>query len=156
MRPIGTSAQLAARQERALALLQHGYTTAQVAQVVQVTPRSVQRWRRESLQLCNREPTPRPPHRPCRLSLRQLKQLERILLRGALASGYAEDYWTLERVAQLIAHRFGIQYRSSAVWCLLRRMGWSCQKPQRVSFQHDEAVIARWKRYTWPKIKKVA
>ena len=78
------------------------------------------------------------------------------MLRGAAAYGHAEDYWTLERIAQLIARQFGIHYTSSAVWYLLRRMGWSCQKPQRVSFQHDVVVIAHWKRYIWPKIKKVA
>lgn len=157
MRPIGTSAQLAARRERALTLLQQGYTSVQVANIVRVTLRSVQRWQREALPLhIWQKPNPRPPHRPCRLTPRQLKQLEQTLLKGASAYGYAEDYWTLERVARLIAHRFDVQYSSSAVWYLLRRMGWSCQKPQRVSFQHDEAVIARWKRYLWPTIKKVA
>jgi transposase len=156
MRPLGTSAQLAARRARAATLLHQGYTTIQVANVVGVTPRSVQRWQRATLQRSTRRTPARPPHRPCRLTPRQLKRLEQILLRGAGAYGYAEDYWTLARIAQVIVRQFGIQYTSSAVWYLLHRMDWSCQKPQRVSFQHDEAVIARWKRYTWPRIKKVA
>ena len=157
MRPIGTTAQLAVRRARVLSLLQQGYSTIQVATVVRVTPRSVQRWRREALQLRTKHKLKsRPPYRPCRLTLRQLKQLEQTLLKGASAYGYAEDYWTLARVVRLIAQRFGVRYSASAVWYLLRRMGWSCQKPQRVSFQHDAAVIAHWKRYTWPKIKKVA
>jgi putative transposase len=85
-----------------------------------------------------------------------LKRLEQALLKGAYAHGYAEDYWTLDRIAHLIWHLFGIRYRSSGVWYLLRRMEWSCQKPQRLSFQHDDAEIAHWKRYLWPRIKKVA
>lgn len=156
MRRIGTSAQLAARRGRALTLLQQGYAVAQVANVVGVTPRSVQRWQRDTPQQHHRQTPARLPHRPCRLTARQLKQLEHTLLRGAVAYGYAEDYWTLARIAQVIARQFGIHYSSSAVWYLLQRMGWSCQKPQRVSFQHDEVVIARWKRYLWPRIKKVA
>lgn len=40
-------------------------------------------------------------------------------------------------------------------WKLLRcDLGWSCQKPERRALQRDEEAIARWKRYTWPRIKK--
>jgi transposase len=85
-----------------------------------------------------------------------LKRLERILLKGAGAQGYAEDYWTLARIAQVIWKLFGVRYHPSGVWHVLRRMGWSCQKPQRVAFQQDDKVIAHWTRYSWPRIKKVA
>lgn len=66
-----------------------------------------------------------------RLGARQLERLKSALRRGALAQGFAEDYWTLERIADLIWNLFHVRYRSSAVWYLLRRMDWSCQKPQR-------------------------
>jgi len=85
-----------------------------------------------------------------------LKRLERILLEGAGAQGYAEDCWTLARIAQVIWKLCGVRYHPSGVWHVLRRMGWSCQKPQRVAFQQDDKVIAHWKRYIWPRIKKVA
>ena len=157
MRPIGTSNQLTARRGQALVLLHRGHAVAQVAKVVGVTPRSVQRWRREILLLRNRrKQNSKPPYRPCRLTPRQLKQLEQALLKGAYAHGYAEDYWTLDRIAQLIWRLFRIRYRPSGVWYLLQRMDWSCQKPQRLSFQHDDAEIAHWKWYIWPRIKKVA
>ena len=157
MRPIGTSHQLAARRERALVLVRQGHTPAQAAQVIGVTSRSVQRWRRDTLRPRNeREQNSKPPYRPCRLTPQWLRKLEQALLKGACAHGYTQDYWTLRRIAQLIRRLFGIRYRRSGVWYLLRRMGWSCQKPQRRSFQHDEAVIAHWKRYLWSKIKKVA
>ena len=157
MRPIGTSGQLAARRKRALVLVKQGHAPAQVAKVVGVTPRSVQRWRQETLRPCNkRKQNSKPPYRLCRLTPRQLKQLEQALLKGACAHNYAEDYWTLGRIAQLIRRLFGTRYRRSAVWYLLQRMGWSCQKPQRRSFQRDDAAIAHWKRYLWPRVKKVA
>jgi transposase len=82
--------------------------------------------------------------------------LERALARGALAYGYPAEYWTLERVQWLIAKKFKIHYHPSGVWHVLRRLGWNCQKPQRLALQRDEATIAYWKRYRWPRIKKVA
>jgi transposase len=157
MRLIGTSHQLAARQAQALVLLQQGHVTARVAEMVGVTPHSVQRWRRSALQPRHkRKQNLKSLHRPCRLTLRQLKQLEKALRPGALAYGYAEDYWTLDRIAHVIWRLFGVRYRPSGVWRLLHRMEWSCQKPQRISFQHDDEKIAHWKRYIWPRIKKVA
>jgi transposase len=78
------------------------------------------------------------------------------LKRGAYANGYAEDYWTLDRIGHLIWDMFGIRYRASGVWYLMQRLGWSCQKPQRRSLARNEPAIAHWKRYVWPQIKKVA
>jgi transposase len=103
-----------------------------------------------------RKPATRAPGRPCYLSAKQVTRLEAALQRGARAYGYADDYWTLARIARVIWKLFGIRYHPSSVWRVLRRMGWSCQKPQRVAFRHDDAAIAHWKHYIWPRIKKVA
>jgi len=72
------------------------------------------------------------------------------------AYGYAEDYWTLDRIAHRIWDLFRVRYRPSGVWYLLQRLGWSCQKPQRRTLQRDDEAIAHWKHYVWPHIKKVA
>lgn len=153
MRPFGTSNQLAKRRQRALALLQHGQGPTQVAKAVGATPQSVCRWRREYLHP-KRKRRGRPPGRPDRLSASQRRQLVGALKRGAYAWGYAEDYWTLDRVAHLIWQLFHVRYRSSSVWYLLHRLGWSAQKPQRRGLARDEKAIAHWKRYVWPQIKK--
>ncbi len=94
------------------------------------TPQSVCRWRRESLHP-KRKRLGRPPGRPDRLSASQRRRLVGALKRGAYAWGYAEDYWTLDRVAHLIWQLFHVRYRSSSVWYLLHSLGWSYQKPQR-------------------------
>lgn len=78
-----------------------------------------------------------------------------MLKRGAYASGYAEEYWTLDRIGHVIWELFGIRYRTSSVWYLMQRMGWSSQMPQRRSLTRDEQKIAHWKHYLWPQIKKV-
>jgi transposase len=155
MRPIGTSEQLAGRRQRALGLLRDGQGPTQVAQRVGTTPQSVCRWRREA-QHPQRKMRRQPPGRPSRLSISQRRRLIPALKRGAYAYGYAEDYWTLDRIAHLIWELFHVRYRSSSVWYLLQRMGWSCQKPQRRSLARDEEAIAHWKHYVWPQIKKVA
>lgn len=85
-----------------------------------------------------------------------MRQLERELKRGAYAQGYAEDYWTLDRIGRLIWDMFEERYHPSGVWHVLQRLGWSCQKPQRRALQRDDAAVAHWKRYVWPRIKKVA
>ena len=153
MRPYGTSQQLGVRRERALDLLRQGIGPKEVGRRVGATPQSVCRWRREA-QRPKRKPQ-RPPGRPPRLPEAQQHRLAQALKRGAYEHGYAEDYWTLDRIGRLIWDLFGVRYRASGVWYLMQRMGWSCQKPQRRSLTRDEQAIAHWKHYVWPKIKKV-
>ena len=156
MRPRGTSKQLQQRRNHALNLLKRGRRPSEVAPQVGVTPRSVRRWRHETKVARPKVRSPRSPGCPCRLTPRQLKHLARVLARGSVVCGYSGDYWTVKRVQRLIRKLFGVGYQASSVWYLLGRMKWSCQKPQRVGFQHNEAAIAYWKRYRWPWIKKVA
>ncbi len=157
MRPFGTSEQLAHRRKRALKLLRHGCGLTEVARRVGATVQSVCRWRREFKQPKRKARSPqRAPGRPSRLSKSQLRRLVSALNRGAYAYGYAEDYWTLDRIAHVIWELFRVRYRTSSVWYVLQRLGWSCQKPQRRSLARDDEAIAYWKHYIWPHIKKVA
>jgi transposase len=77
-----------------------------------------------------------------------------LLARGAPAHGYANDLWTLDRVAMLVRKTFGVSYDPSGVWHLLRRAKWSSQKPESVAREQDPAAVARFRRATWPKLKK--
>jgi transposase len=92
--------------------------------------------------------------RPRRLDAAQERELGKILMAGALAAGYSTALWTLPRVGRVITERFGVQYSVGHLWHLLRRLGFSCQKPEKRATQRNEAEIARWKRYTWPALKK--
>jgi len=155
MRPYGKSEQLAKRRKRALKLLESGERVKEVAKKIGVTERSIRYWRKEANEPKKKSAT-RPPGHPSRLSTEQLKQLEQELLRGAYAQGYAEDYWTLDRIARLIWDKFQVRYHPVSVWYIMKRMGWSNQRPQRQALQRDDEAIAHWKKYTWPRIKKVA
>ena len=85
---------------------------------------------------------------------KERKQLERILLKGDRKQGYRTELWTLARIAEVIHRRFGVSYDPSSVWHILRKMNWSCQKPERLARERDEERIVRWPKQDWPRIKK--
>lgn len=92
--------------------------------------------------------------RPPRLTPRAVKSLTKTLVRGARAAGYPTDLWTCRRVRHFIQTRFAVTYDISGVWRLLRALGLSPQKPERRAVERDDAVIRRWVRQAWPRIKK--
>lgn len=155
MRPFGTAQQLYQRRLKAIKLLQAGYGKAEVARRVKAHESSIGRWATHHRAKGSESLLPQDvPGRPSKLSPTQSKSLLRCLSKSSLAFGYVSDYWTLQRIRQLIRDKFQVRYRLNGVWYLLQRLGWSCQKPQRRAVQRDENEIAHWKRYVWPQIKK--
>ena len=155
MRPHGSPEQLERRRRRALGLLKDGLTLTAVAQRVGCSASSVHLWREAARRgglaaLAATPATGRPP----KLSPRQQARLLRELAKGAPTHGYPTDLWTTRRVATVIWRRFQVRYHPNHVWRLLTGLGWSCQKPERRAQERDEAAIARWKRRTWPRLKK--
>ena len=59
-------------------------------------------------------------------------------------------------IVQVIWQEFGVRYHPSSVWHILRKMGWSSQRPQRRPFQRDDEAIEEWKDEVLPEIKKNA
>lgn len=155
MRRKGTDQQFAERRAQGLALLEQGKKPKEVAELLQVTRRSVNRWQQAARKPGRKRAAP-PRGRPRKLNPKQVKRLEKALDQGAYAFGYASDYWTLDRIGQVIWQLFSVRYDPSGVWHVLDRMGWSCQRPQRRDLRRDEPAIAQWKAEVFPEIKKVA
>lgn len=139
----------------AMALLDRGQSQSEVARMSGVTPSAVSQWEKkyrrggaETLK-ARVHPGPEP-----KLTDKKLQRLEKILLKGPRKHGYATELWTLQRVAEVIEEHFGTTYDLSGVWHVLRRMGWSCQKPERRARERDEDAIVRWRKQDWPRIKK--
>jgi transposase len=84
----------------------------------------------------------------------QKKRLVKLLLKGPMAHGHRTDLWTCDRVVRLIRREFRVRYHRNHVARLLRQLGWSYQKPERRALERDEEKIDRWKRRTWPSVKK--
>lgn len=122
---------------------------------MQVNSRSVRRWKaahqgggRKALQAV------KASGRPPKLTPEQCQQLEKQLLRGAAAAGFATDLWTCPRVAEHIQRSFRLHYHVDHIGRLLHAMNWSPQKPTRKAVERDEAGIRQWVKQVWPAIKK--
>jgi len=155
MRPKGSAAELEQRRRQAIALLEQGMKAAKVARMVGTSRASVTRWRQ--MHEARGQDALESRHHPggtSRLTLAQRKRLIRLLLQGPRKHGYGTELWTLARVAEVIAVTFGVEYHPSAVWHILRSMGWSNQKPERRARERDEQAIATWRQEDWPRIKK--
>src|SRR5262245_9488277 len=92
--------------------------------------------------------------RPPLLTEKELRQVERALLKGPRAHGWSTELWTLKRVADVIAMETGVRYQIGHVWRILRRLRWSWQKPARLAMERDEQAIRDWVREEWPATKK--
>lgn len=143
------------RRFKAFGLLRREVSEAEVARQVGVHRQSVNRWAKqieeqgvEGLKQAGRA------GRKSRLSEADLKGLEERLKRGAEVLGYETNLWTLERVAELVERDFGVKYHAGHVSWLLKKLGWSCQRPTGRALERDEPAIKRWKKRRWPEVKK--
>jgi transposase len=155
MRIAGSAEVLEYRRHRALELLDEGRSLNEVARLLDCAPSSVMRWRNmreaggsEALKV--KKASGRPP----KLSDKQKRALEKVLLAGPIKEGYRTDLWTTARVSEVIERRFGIRYHRDHVGRLLNQMGWSHQKPERGASQRSEERIADWVKNDWPRVRK--
>jgi transposase len=155
MRPNGSARQLEQRRRQAVALLEEGLTTHEVATRLGCTARSVRRWRQtwKGQGPPALDALPRRA-RPSKVTARQKARLVRCLLRGARANGFVTDLWTTGRVATLLEDQFGVHYHVNSLWKFLTSLGFSSQKPEKRAAERDEARIQRWVKHEWPRIKK--
>src|SRR6516162_1803779 len=101
MRPKGTAAELERRRRRAVELVEQGEAPAVVARILGVTASSLHRWRRMARRGTGLAAKPVPGARR-RLTDPEMKELERLLDKGAPAHGFPNELWTSARVALLI------------------------------------------------------
>src|SRR5216684_4848083 len=92
--------------------------------------------------------------RPSSLTAAQRAQLGDILDSGPVAYGLDTGIWTSPMIAWVIEEEFGIHYHPGHVRKLLHRWGFSVQRPRRVLARADAYQQDRWKRYTYPRLKK--
>lgn len=155
MRPIGSAQELERRRRRAIDLLGEGHSHLTVAAMVGSSTSSIDRWKKMAAKgsealVSKPHPGPTPF-----LAETQERELESVLCQGAIHHGWANDLWTAQRVADVIATKFGRRFHPEHVRKILReRLGWSSQRPERRARERNEEEIARWKREEWPILKK--
>ena len=152
-----TAAERARRERMRLAaaeLIEAGASDREVARRFRVSRMSANRWRRAlagggGAALASRG----AGGAQCKLTPAQLGELEAVLDTGPAVCGYADQCWTLARIAGQVWRRFGVEYTLAGMDVLLHRIGWSVQVPARRAAERDEDQIARWREETWPVIK---
>lgn len=98
--------------------------------------------------------TRRPPGRRPNLTEKDLEELSKLLKKGPVHFGFRGETWTRSRAGAVIRRVFGVRYCDSHVGRLLKKIGWSLQKPTRRASQRKEEAIEKWVREDWPRIKK--
>jgi len=135
-------------------LIEAGAGDREIARHFRVSRMSVNRWRR-ALTSGGRAAlaSKGAGGAQCKLTPAQVAELEAVLEEGPAAAGYADQCWTLARVAEQAWRLFGVEYTLAGTAVLLHRIGWSVQVPARRAAERDEEKIARWREDTWPVIK---
>jgi transposase len=155
MRPKGSAEELFHHRQRAIELLAQGLPKSEVARRIGVTRRTVRRWHHQWRHGGEAALRPKPAcGAPAKLTPAQQAELTQALLAGAKTAGFDNELWTGRRIAALIKQRFGVVYHERSVLRLLRALGFTPQRPEKVAHERKPGVKARWLHWQWPAIKK--
>jgi transposase len=118
-----------ARRERAAELFAQGVSTSSVARQLGVARQTAVSWHARWRTGGTAALRSRGPSRHPAIPDSYLPVIERALLQGATAHGFASDAWTLERVGIVVHRLTGRQLGPKAVQRLLHdRLGWIAQR----------------------------
>ena len=142
------------RRKRAYEQVEAGWTQTKVAEALGLTEGAVSQWmkraREGGVEALRHQA---PPGAASKLSAEQLASLPDIMTRGAEAYGFSGAVWTRARVRQVIQDVFGVNYHIDHMSYLLKKIGWSSQKPIRRAAQRNEAKIQEWQE-NWTGVEK--
>jgi transposase len=144
------------RRRKAVALLGEGLSQSEVACQVGVSRQAVGKWAQaKSAGGMKALASKGKPGRKTAPTAADLRRLEAALLKGPVKNGYRNDLWTLRRVAEVFARITGRARPSiSGMWGILKKMGWSCQRPERRARQQDARAVSDFRETTWELVKK--
>lgn len=143
------------RRKRAWKLKEQGWSQKKIAGALGVTEGAVSQWIKRGREGGEEALKARPvPGASSRLTQEQKAQIPGLLAKGAPAYGFRGEIWTASRVAQVIQQYFGVQYSRDHAGAILRKMGWSQQKPETRATQRNEQAIETWKTDRWEAVKK--
>lgn len=132
-----------------------GESPGEVAESLHVARRSVERWVRAWADGGDGalEPALRPG-RPPKLSETEAGEVLAWVRQNPCDFGFPTERWTAPRVAMVMRDRLGVAMNARYLNDWLARRGVTPQTPPRQAKERDEALIERWLRREWPRIKK--
>jgi transposase len=99
--------------------MDQGESPTTIARILGVARGSLYRWKAARARPQGLAAKPHPGPAP-RLSDAQLAEVERLLLQGAPAHGWANHLWTAKRVAEVIRRHFGVSLHPEHVRKVLK------------------------------------
>lgn len=145
------------RRLRAWDLHRHGWRHRIIAEAFGVSQESVSHWvgraKREGRAALLAHPAPGCPPR---LTDEQRELIPDFLWHGAEAYGFHGEFWSCQRVAQVLQEEFGISYHPGHVSRILKHLGWTPQMPITKAIQRNEEEIEQWRREVWPELVRQA
>ena len=91
---------------------------------------------------------------PTKLSSKQEEELMSIIDQGAVESGFEGEIWTSKRLIVIIKRKWACSYHPHHIPKLLRRLGYSLQKPKKVDVRKDQSKVEQWRNKKIKEIKK--
>lgn len=89
-----------------------------------------------------------------KLGAEELRRLVEELNKGCAAHGFEGEIWTRGRVGTVLERLFGVKYDPSHVGRLLKKAGWSLQRPSKQARQRSEERVQKWYAADIDRIKK--
>lgn len=80
--------------------------------------------------------------------------LSDIIDSGPISYGLNTGVWTCPIIAQIIEREFNIHYHVGHVWKILKKIGFSLQRPAHDLINGKPQEKRRWIRYIYPNLKK--
>jgi transposase len=139
----------------AITLSDDGLSSGQIADLLDAPRSKVSQWLRD-YELFGYEALLEGQRsgRPGQLTQSQQTQLEDIIDSGPTSWGFLSGVWSAPMVARVISEEFGIDYTARHVRRLLHEWGFSVQRPRRLLLRANPREQNRWRRYTYPRLKK--
>lgn len=94
------------------------------------------------------------PRTHCKLTLEQEEFLcETVLNHSPDEVGMDYTLWNSVVIAEFVKQEFGVNYAARSIRDLMRRMGFSSQKPMKMAYERDPAKVKFWLETEYPRIK---